>query len=229
MTTSILNQLSKDLAYKLQDPVTDGATMNGKRITKDERLGYLIRAYRRMTRLITNLHPQLLNKLSHILFSNISINSNSEGIITNTFNFEEIYEIFCKEVTHEAYTKAVFIEPDNYLSVKEGENNFYVPDLNLKNYYWSLIDGKVNILPATTWECRIKYRKPIAADLTYNGTQDINIPNEFIDLLLSLACLEAYMDIGQADMINVYNNDVQLQLGLLRAEKQEKDKKDETS
>lgn len=229
MITSILNQLSKDLAYKLQDPVINGATIDGKRITKDERLGYILRAYRRMIRIITSTYPQLLSKLSHLLFSNISINSNAAGIITSTFEFAEVYELYCKEPTHEAYTRAIPLKPDEFLAVKHGENAFYTPDLNTKTYYWSIIDNKVNILPEITWNCNIQYRKPANPNLTYNGSEDLSIPSEFIDILLSLACAEAYMDIGQADLVTMYTNDVNLQLGLLRAEKQEKEIKDEIS
>ena len=52
MATPILDQISMDLAYKLQDPVSSG-TGSGTRLSANERFRYIIRAYRRLMRMIT--------------------------------------------------------------------------------------------------------------------------------------------------------------------------------
>lgn len=225
MPTPILIQTSKDLAYKLQDPVSLG-TGNGQRLTAEARLGYLIRAYRRLYRLVSMLYPSLLDILfkSNTLLGQGTTNSVGEF---NVSDYAEIKEVFAKMPSEEEYARAERITIEDFLSIKRGMNPFYTPDLNYKMYYWSIINDTMVILPAHVFTIDFSYRKDIAATLVYNGDQDIDIPTEHLDLLLSLACAEAYMDIGQTDMVATYQNDVKGQLEVLSYTSQKKEAEDE--
>jgi hypothetical protein len=135
MATPILDQVSIDLAYKLQDPVSTGSS-NGVRLSADERFRYIIRAYRRLMRMVTILYPDLMGKISHSFYATASGTSTSGGVVTHT-PFSEIFEIFVKEPSDEDYVRANFVVPEDLLKVFYEENSFFVPNLNTDQYYWT--------------------------------------------------------------------------------------------
>jgi hypothetical protein len=74
------------------------------------------------------------------------------------------------------------------------------------------------------------YRKDTAALVEaggQGGSQDLEIGTEYLDLLLALACAEAYMDINQVDAVNAYRQDVNEQLALLANMSMKQESKDE--
>ena len=78
---------------------------------------------------------------------------------------------------------------------------------------------------------QLTYRPDKAKDVEdggQNGITDIDISTEYLDMLLSLASAEAYMDIGQLDLVNAYNQDAAGQLGLLANVSKKMEIKDET-
>lgn len=228
MATPILNQLSKDLAYKLQDPVSTG-TANGARLSADERLRYILRAYRRLLRIVDMLYPSLIQKLFTDYFVSGTGTTNSSGKILSP-GYAEIFDVYCKEPSDEIYYKATFISPEKFYDIETGQNKFYEPDLNTDRYYWTRNSTDIFILPAVTLDYKIVYRADVAADVEsggYNGASDIDMPTEYLDLLLSLACSEAYMDIGQFNLVQGYKADVNEQLAILTTNNQMKEKKDD--
>lgn len=228
MATPILEAVSKDLSYKLQDPVSSGTT-NGERLTANERLVYITRAYRRLLRMVTMLYPALIAKLFNQYYNTTTITTSSSGT-TDASAYAEVYTVYCKQPSDEDYSKADFMPADEYLDVKHGYNQFYNPDINSRQYYWSNIGGYVKLLPAVELDLEIAYRKNIAYLIEsggYGGATDVDIPTEHTDLLLSLAAVEGYMDIGQTDLVQMFASDVSSQLQILSGVKQEKEAKDE--
>jgi len=229
MATPILDQASMDLAYKLQDPVSSG-TGSGTRLSADERFRYIIRAYRRLMRMITILYPDLMAKISHSFYATASGTSTTGGVVTHGA-FSEIYEIFCKEASDEDYVRANFVVPEDFLKVFYEENAFYKPDLNTDQYYWTRrSDNSLLLMPAVQLQWVSSYRKDTAALMEaggQGGDQDLELGTEYLDLLLSLACAEAYMDINQGDAVQAYRQDVNEQLALLANMSLKQEKKDE--
>jgi hypothetical protein len=230
MATPILNEISQDLAYKLQDPVAS-ATLDGVRLTAAERLNYIKRGYRRLLRLVTLLYPDLETKLIQKHYDHSDeLTSTSDGYIpTSTLDFSEVYEVYCKEPAGEKYQKAVWISPENYQQVRDGQNSFYTPSLDSESYYWTVIGDQIEILPNATYKAKATYRANILGDLSYNGSTDLDINPEFTDMLLTLSCAEAYLDIGQFEMYNAYRQDANDGLNILIRVDQTKEKKDETN
>ncbi len=228
MATPILNSVSKDLAYKLQDPVSAG-TSNGVRLSADERLRYILRAYRRLLRTITMLYPVLIQKLFQSYYVSTTGTTDSTGQIT-TLGFAEVFDVYCKEPSDEVYFKATFVTPDVYYDIETGQNSFYVPDLNTDRYYWTRISNDVLILPAVQLSYKIMYRADVALQVEngdYDGAYDLDVPTEHLDLILSFAAAEAYTDIGQINMVQAYQSDVNAQLSLLASLYQKKEKNDD--
>lgn len=230
MATPILNAVSKDLSYKLQDPVSAG-TIDGERLTADERLVYITRAYRRLLRLVTMLYPALIARLFQNYYETGTGTTDASGEF-DASTYAEVFTIYCKQPGDEEYSKAEFIPADIYLDVKNGYNAFYDPDINTSRYYWSNIGGKIKLLPAVQLNMELTTRANTAYLIEsngYGGAYDLDIPTEHTDLLLSFAAVEAYMDIGQMDMVQGFTNDVASQLQILASLKKDKEIKDETN
>jgi hypothetical protein len=231
MATPILNQVSIDLAYKLQDPVSSG-TGDGTRLSADERFRYIIRAYRRLLRMVMGLYPDLMQKIFHDFYASFSGTSGTDGRITTLTDWSEVFEVFCKETTDEDYVRASFVSPEDYLKVKHEENPFYAGDLNTDKYFWTRRSDDIYLLPAVQLSFELSYRPDkakIIEDEGQGGAFDLDMATEYLDLLLSLACAEAYLDINQVDSVNAYNQDVASQLSLLAGLSNKMDIKDETN
>ena len=231
MATPILDQISIDLAYKLQDPVATGSS-DGIRLSAGERFRYIIRAYRRLLRMVMVLYPDLMQRIFHDFYVEKTGTSNGSGVISlGSTNWSEIFEVFCKEPADEDYVRANFISPEDYLKVKLEENAFFTPSLNTDQYFWTRRSSDVHLLPAVTLAFQLTYRPDKAKDVEdggQGGATDIDISTEYLDMLLSLASAEAYMDIGQLDLVGAYTQDVNGQLGLLANVSKKMEIKDET-
>lgn len=228
MAAPILIQTSKDLAYKLQDPVSAG-TANGVRLSADERLQYILRAYRRLLRSVTLLYPELIQTLFNKFYEYATGTSSSIGEITPS-NSSEVFEVQIKRSVDNNYQRARFINQEEYIDIANGLNKFFVPDLDNQIYFWTMLDQKIKILPSTTYQYQIMIRRDTAALLAsggYNGSYDLDIPTEFIDIILSAACAEAYLDVGESNLVQAYRQDVNEQLTVLAIKKEKKEKKDE--
>ena len=224
----ILIKLSKDLAYKLQDPVTTG-TANGQRLTADARLGYLIRAYRRLSRMVMILYPSLISKLFHKYYTIIESISDDKGLVDFTA-VQSVHDVYTREPGALDWDNTDYWSPIDFLDVKMGINKFYKPDANAGRVYWTIIDDMIHLIPEMKFEVTYSGNRDIASILEsggYTSTIDIDIPPEHTDILLSLAAAEAYLDLGQNDMVQAYKQDVTEQLNLLVGLKKEKQQEDE--
>lgn len=228
MATPVLNTVSKDLAYKLQDPVASGTT-DGLRLSAAERFRYIIRSYRRLQRLVTLLYPTLIEKIFQSWYYNTTGTTTSSGVINTLTGVAEVLDVYAKRPTDEEYFRAVFITPDKYLDVETEQNSFYAPNINTDSYYWSREGDDVRLLPPTTLSYKLMYRTDEAAAIEsagQGGAYDITIKSEFLDLILALACAEAYMDIGQYDAAQAYKMDAQEQLAIIAGDAQKREVKD---
>jgi len=231
MATPILNSVSKDLAYKLQDPVASGLT-SGQRLSAAERLRYIIRGYRRLQRMVTMLYPSLIQRLFQNYYTSSTGTSDANGVVGTLTYPAEFLSVYCKQPTDEDMNRALFIAPLDYLDVKTGQNSFYQPNLNTNQYYWTRRNDDVQLLPPTTLAWEILWRVDTAAAVEatgQGGANDLDVPTEYLDLLLSIACAEAYLDIGQVDAAAAYKQDVGEQLSLLAGLTKKKEQKDETN
>ena len=163
------------------------------------------------------LYPDLVGKLFNGYYVIGSATTDNTGVMIAT-GYSEVHEVFCKQPSEQDYVRATYVLPTEFLSVKTGISGFYNPDINARNYYWTMMNSTLPIAPAVALNLEFTYKKNIASVIEttgYNGAVDIDVPAEHTDLLTSLACGEAYLDLGQQDMVQMYNTDVNNQMQIL--------------
>ena len=228
MATPILTKLSKDLSYKLQDPVASGTT-DGTRFTADGRLSYITRAYRRFLRIVMVLYPDLIKKIFTSYYVDGDLPTTATGTLALS-NIIEIYDLFVREPNSVDWVRCTYISPTEYVSTDAGYNVFFKQDLENYTYYYSIVNGEIKILPRTLYETKYLYRPDTIALVEaggYAGTADLDVPTTFQDLLLTLAAVEAYLDLGELNYVNSYMADFGSQFQILVNSNQKKETMDE--
>jgi hypothetical protein len=175
------------------------------------------------------LYPGLIQRLFQNYYTSSTGTSTIAGVVDTITLPAEIMTVYCKRITDEDYSKAEFISPRDYLDVKTGQNAFYTPNINTSQYYWTRRQDDVQLLPAVELAWEIMWRQDRARAMESSGqggNTDLDVPTEHLDLLLSFACAEAYMDIAQYDAASAYKQDAQEQLAILAGEAQKREVKD---
>lgn len=92
-----------------------------------------------------------------------------------------------------------------YLSTLMGVNVIKEPSFDKKQIYYSLLDGKLTLLPeATQQDYYTEIKVLFIEDFdTFTNKTDIPITREYKDLLITLAAQEAMTDIGRGDKVNL--------------------------
>lgn len=228
MATPILNKVSKDLAYRLQDPVSAGS-VDGARLTAAERLNYIARGYRRLLRFVDRVFPNLCPTLFERTLESIAGTTSPSGTI-DISNYPKVFELYVKEQSSELYFKAIEVHPYNWESVKAGTNQLFKPDLNKNQVYWVEMNKTIYLTPPTTYIYRMLVRPDVinlVESTGYNGANDIDIKGENIDLLSTYAAAEAYSDIGETNKAQLLRQEVIDQLTVITQGEQTKERTDE--
>jgi len=237
MATPNFDKLSKDLSFKIFDPVSVG-TYDGRVYTKELRASYLNRAYGKMIRTLEVIHPKITKVFKdyfQVFVAGDLIYSDSEPPIKgnagdgNSYTLPEPYDIYdvYYKASKEAWQKlqrADYLDPDNFLPTKLGLNDLYVATED--NRKWSLINNKVVLLPEgsstkyfeVTLFCR-NYFPEFNQDSTDPNNKDISIPNDYYDILITMAAIEAMSDKGQQAKYQLYTATLNGQLQLIAQDK----------
>jgi len=236
MATPNLNQLSKDLSFKVFDPVSAG-TDDGRRFTKELRLQYLNRGYGKMIRILEIIHPKIVKvfKNYYIPISAGDLNKDANGNDVadgsgTVYELPQPYDVFDAyylgeedpELTHD---RADWLDPDNFYPAKFGLNDHYV--ISASNRMWTLIDNKVMFLPDTgvSYYNVILFCRNYFPQFRHNEGEDIFIPNDYWDILITLAAIEAMSDTGNTTKYNLYVATLNGQLQLIASNKKEVDQR----
>lgn len=237
MATPILDKLSKDLSFKIFDPVSVG-TYDGRVYSKELRLSYLNRAYGKLVRTLEVIHPKIV-KVFKDYYKIVDLNestvlSDSPGNTTtagegNTFELTfpfDVYDVYYYESIEDQANKVMrradYLDPDNFLPTKLGLNDLYVATSD--NRKWSLIDNKVILLPegnnnkyyGVKLFCRNYFPEFNQDDAS---ASDISIPNDYKDILITMAAIEAMSDRGMTAKYQLYTATLNTQLQLIAQDK----------
>ena len=173
-----LKQLSVDLSFKINDPVSDSVTdandaylVDGKLFTSLDRLRLINQGYSKLAMYLNNLQREYKPKFVEVNLvkelnlavndGNIYLDANVEAKQPNgswgieTLYFKEIKEIFVtyqisELASGEVKVRAEKIENDIYASVYHGNNTQYKPSFKEKRIYWTLLGNVIHLLPKSS-------------------------------------------------------------------------------
>jgi len=222
-----VKDLDISLSLKLGDPVSGND--DGEQFKQEGRLGYLIRGYARLVRMLYKLmrnNAPLFAKQkkyhTQIITSSVFDLIIDDAIVV----IDTVDELFVKvEKKGSLVYKglATYIQPDGYIAVREGINDHYIPTINGNDssIFYTKLDNKIYLLPVlNNVETENHYTeistvfKSDAENFTINDS--LAIPNEYVDLLISLAASEGMQDIARTDKVNLYAGDVANQMSILK-------------
>lgn len=237
-TTPFLDELSKALAYKIFDPVNSG-TSDGNIFTKEHRLGYINRAYGKLVRTLEIIHP----RVTEVIKDYFILSGEISGVPFKQLGYYElpfpcdVKDLFYHDAPYFAqdnvWARADYIDPANYESAKLGLNIHYQPSQTYR--VWTLINKKIYMLPVAEEEVieytRIKYFAknsfPNFDHSTGTGARDLFLSNDYMDILILMAAIEAMADKGEQVKYQLYTATLNAQLQLIDASKKMKDIKEE--
>ena len=236
MATPNLNQLSKDLSFKIFDPVSVG-TDDGRRFTKELRLQYTNRAYGKMIRILEIIHPKIVKVFKNYYVSlsagDLSKDENGNNVAAGSGSVYELgqpYDIYDayylpEEDPEVKHLRADWLDPDNFYPAKFGLNDHYI--VSASDRKWTLINNKVMFLPSVgvNYYDVVLFCRNYFPYFRHNDGEDVFIPNDYWDLLITLAAIEAMSDTGNTTKYNLYVSTLNGQLQLIAANKKEIDQK----
>lgn len=219
-----LGELDLDLSIKLGDPVNNND--DGKMFLKSYRIKYIERAYARLKRIL----PKLMLKESPLFtriptyekieFKSDETTQKKGTYIVTTKPIIDIYELYA--IINNVSYPASAIKFENYISIKNGKNSMYNPNFETKEIYYLIVNEKIHLLPQEDnayQGIEILYASDLDhitdTDTETLMSKEINIPTEYIDLLLMIAANEGMQDIARQDKVQLYTSDIIGQLNIL--------------
>ncbi len=219
-----LKQLSVDLSFKINDPVSDTVTgandaysVDGKLFTSIDRLRFINQGISKLYMYLLNLQRDYRPKfvdVNAVEELNLNVNNGEiyldsqvqkiDGTVVNLY-FKEIKEIFVTYQTSElasgeVVVKAEPIKSEEYASVYHGNNTQYKPSFKEKRVCWTLLGNVINLLPKSSNTSTEYYKEmmlvysPDISILNYDSSNYIT--QDYYLMLLILSALEAMVDMN---------------------------------
>ncbi len=234
MATPVLDKLSKDLSFKIFDPVSNGND-DGRVFSKALRLSYINRAYGKLIRTLEVIHPKITKVFKDYYqiveagdltdYQEGGVGNSGDGNVYTLDKPYDVYDVYyCP--SDEAgldMKRADYVDPDNFLPTQLGLNDLY--SASVENRKWSIIDSKVVLLPAQGSSkyfnvklfCRNYFPEFVHAgdETPANPAVEIAIPNDYKDILITMAAIEAMSDRGMSGKYQLYTATLNGQLQLI--------------
>lgn len=235
MAQDNLKKLSKDLSFKIFDPVNAGED-DGKVFLREHRLGYISRAYGQLVRVLEIIHPSITKvfKNYHKLIEagDLTIAENGTTITAGTGSVYQldkpwhIIDVYYAETSGGTKKRADYISPENYMPARIGINKHYVP--STEDRFWTLMDNAIKLLPVDGgyYDVTLFVRNYFPA-FAFGTDVDVDIPEDYMDILITMAAIEAMSDKGDGTKYKLYTDTLTGQLNLISASKQREDLNEE--
>ncbi len=218
-----VKDLDKALSVKLGDPVNN--CEDGVIFKWENRLGYLQRAYSRLRRtlkwLMRSYAPKFARSQDYIIVDNIPSNGQEIRIKDSSGNevlLTQVYELYAllEYAGNEYFTNCKYVNPENFLSIKHGRNLNYTPKVDDEQQivYYTIFDNAFYLLPTSSDILYKKIEVVLEQDTIFFSEPDefVNIPKDYIDILIELAANEGMQDLGRSDKFQLYTADINNQL-----------------
>ena len=222
-------EADQSLSLKIGDPVNENGDGKQSLFDFEDRLRYLRRGYARLLRnlriLMREFAPTFANS-REVIEQEIDDDTQKSGVgielkrDTTVITVEKIDELFVTTTatsTEASPIQATYISPDKYLSVKNQGNDMYD---TTKGIFYTILSNKIYLLPILTITTKFysKVDAMILEDaITFDKDDTLSIPNDYVDLFITMAASEAMQDIARSDKVSLYANDINNQLSMLKA------------
>lgn len=237
-----VKDLSKELSFKLGDPVQDGSS-DGAVFTSDKRLGYVNRAYGKLMRNLKALMRDEAPEFTQVVTFNAKYGSGS-GSSKNTYPLDPYIKIidiyaFVKKGTQlgggtglpdsvtintdgktsisASVIRAKHINPSEFLTVLQQANDLRTPSFEKGEIYFTELNKEIVFLPESNKDYSYQgYYYTIIGNTDEFGLEnEIYITNNYKDLLVLFAAYEGMQDMARADKVQLYGNEINNQLQIL--------------
>jgi hypothetical protein len=236
-----LLRYSKQLAIKLRDPVDDGRA-DGQTYFSEFRFGYLTRGFGKLIRNLECLDldieyvfPQLYSIKSKFFnekqeFVDIKSNSAEEYTINNkSIPLDKlignpafkIYKAIAKSFDNKKSFRGRETAINNAFDVLFGLGSEHYNTTDENSFIYYISGGRVNFVSndkIKVGSVNMLIKTPLPK-FSPDSTMDLVIPVEYEDIFLSLAALEAVIDIGNVNGAQLYRADINSELKLLALKK----------
>lgn len=210
--TPKLEELSKTLAAKLGDTVTDGAS-DGQKYHSATRCAYISRAYQKLIKTLESVGVKVFNYLpDYYVTKDYEVGDVKEVIVNTTNRIQSVY--YSTDERHNEYTQASKIFPAYYEKAKKGDDPNYVPSET--NILWTIIDGKIKFLPEDAEITRVRTLAINDFAQFVIDKNDIVIPNNLEGLLILYAALEAHSDRGATAKYELTQKSIEQEIMLIK-------------
>jgi len=218
----LLTELDRALSLKLGDYVNNND--DGLIFSKAQRLKYLERATARLRRILPKI--MLVNAPLFVktpIYEEITFasedNKEGKGILPSR-KIIDISEIYAKIGAN--YYPTSRMNHDNFISIKRGKNSEYNPKITEDEIeiYYTTINDSIYLLPESSDQAYVGIEIVYIPDsegihLDLNTDIDINIPLDYIDLIITMSAIEGMEDIARQDKVQLYQADIANQLNIL--------------
>jgi hypothetical protein len=199
MATPVLDKLNIDLSYKVFDPV-DNPESDGEIYSAYLRKSYLERAYNKLLRTLNIVYHNIEELISDY-YQVVEITDTSSIILDSNLDYKALYYT-ATELAN--YSRATSITPAQYLDHLAGVDSFATPSYIQR--YWTIINNELKLLPEdkTMYKTILFLVQKVSLGIT--SGEDIEIPSQFYDLILTLSAIEAMQDAGEFAIAREYQS-----------------------
>lgn len=225
-----LKKYSKKLSIKLRDPVTDGDT-DGKVFYKEFRYNYLSRGLGRLIRDlmligidIVDIYPQyysIINQYADATTfattkpeTEYELSLNEKVLNLSSFAGSPVFEIYKaigkQKGTGKTPLRGSKIEVSNAFDAMHGmPNEHYDPTKLEDQFYYTIENGQIRFIAnASSKVISLHFLiQNDIPDFSASSTEDLFIPRKYEDLYLTSSALEASIDIGNVQKVNLYRSE----------------------
>lgn len=143
----------------------------------------------------------------------------SQFTMPSFIDVDEVYVSYVDGSKTYSKVQAAYLSEDRYLSALNGINPIKQPSFKDSQIYYSLIDGKMTLLPEATQtsyykEIKVLYIEDFAA---FTMNTDVPITREYKDLYITLAAIEAMIDTAREDKVALMREEANDNFKLLGA------------
>lgn len=228
MATPNFDRLSKELSYKIFDPVDSGTT-DGKKFYAIQRANYINNAYKDLLMIIDSIFHDKLEVFPKfykpIVVGDIDYHSDDvEYALSSPYN---VVSVYYAKTDDGSKSKMDRLEPGQFYDAKYEINSMNIPSSDSR--FWGIVNGKVMFIPDDViYYDIVLFVEDTLGNYVQTTGDDILVPTPFEPLLLSLAAREAMSDRGNQTQVQLYTGLINERKELLAIQKQMNEKKGKT-